>query len=67
MALTDKVLVRKLLFFALLMLAARVVPAQNQIDWSVKAGIGMANIIGGQMESPKVKLAYKLGGFGMSF
>ena len=61
MALTDKVLVRKLLFFALLMLAARVVPAQNQIDWSVKAGIGMANIIGGQMESPKVKLAYKLG------
>ena len=32
-----------------------------KVDWSIKAGIGMANIIGDNMGSPKVKLAYKLG------
>ena len=28
--------------------------------WRIKAGIGMANIIGDNMGSPKVTLAYKL-------
>lgn len=43
------------------MMVSMVTPAQSQVDWSIKAGIGMANIIGDNMGSPKVKLAYKLG------
>ena len=61
MALIDKVRVIKLLLFALFMMVSMVTPAQSQVDWSIKAGIGMANIIGDNMGSPKVKLAYKLG------
>lgn len=61
MILKDKTTVRKLLFLSLFAIVAMVTSAQNQIDWSVKAGIGMANIIGENMKSPKVKLAYKLG------
>lgn len=52
---------KRLLFLALFVVAAMVTSAQNQIDWSVKAGMGMANIIGDNMKSPKVKLAYKVG------
>lgn len=61
MTLKDKITVRKLLFLSLFAIVAMVTSAQNQIDWSVKAGIGLANIIGENMGSPKVKLAYKLG------
>ena len=61
MALIDRVRVIKLLLFALFVMVRTVAPAQNQVDWSIKAGIGMANIIGDNMGSPKVKLAYKLG------
>ena len=61
MALIDKVRVIKLLLFALFMMVSMVTPAQSQVDWSIKAGIGMANIIGDNMGSPKVKLAYSKG------
>ena len=50
MALIDKVRVIKLLLFALFMMVSMVTPAQSQVDWSIKAGIGMANIIGDNME-----------------
>ena len=46
MALIDRVRVIKLLLFALFVMVRTVAPAQNQVDWSIKAGIGMANIIG---------------------
>ena len=36
------------------MMVSMVTPAQSQVDWSIKAGIGMANIIGDNMGSPKV-------------
>lgn len=61
MALEDRAIMKKLFFLALFAIAAMVASAQNQIDWSVKAGIGMANIMGDNMKSPKVKLAYKIG------
>ena len=61
MALKDKTAVKRLFFLALFTVAVMVTSAQDLIGWSVKAGIGMANIIGENMESPKVKLAYKLG------
>ena len=51
MALIDKVRVIKLLLFALFMMVSMVTPAQSQVDWSIKAGIGMANIIGDNMGS----------------
>ena len=54
MVLIDKVRVIKLLLFALFMMVSMVTPAQSQVDWSIKAGIGMANIIGDNMGSPKV-------------
>lgn len=57
----DKTAIRKLLFCALFTVMALCASAQNQINWSVKAGIGMGNIIGNSVESPKVTLAYKLG------
>ena len=41
MALIDKVRVIKLLLFALFMMVSMVTPAQSQVDWSIKAGIGI--------------------------
>lgn len=61
MTLEDRTIMKKLLFLALFTVVAMVTSAQNQIDWNVKAGVGMANIMGDNMESPKVKLAYKIG------
>lgn len=61
MTMKDKTAIRKLLIGALFTATAFVASAQNQIDWSVKAGVGMGNIIGNGMESPKITLAYKLG------
>lgn len=51
----------KLLCFALFVVMTLVASAQDQINWSLKAGVGIGNIIGNSMGSPKVKPAYKLG------
>ena len=45
MALIDKVRVIKLLLFALFMMVSMVTPAQSQVDWSIKAGIGTNHTI----------------------
>ncbi|MCS3154220.1 hypothetical protein NXX77_14460 [Phocaeicola dorei] len=37
MALIDRVRVIKLLLFALFVMVRTVAPAQNQVDWSIKA------------------------------
>lgn len=61
MAIKDKAAIRKLLFFALFAVATLVTSAQNQVNWSLKAGVGMGNLIGDNMISPQIKLAYKFG------
>ena len=61
MRLKDQTFVRKILFFALLAMPAFVASAQTPVNWSVKAGLGMANIVGNDMQSPKIRLAYKFG------
>lgn len=61
MTLTDKTAVKRLLFLAMFTVVTMLASAQDHINWSLKAGMGMANIVGENMESPKVKLAYKLG------
>ncbi|MCD7926137.1 MAG: PorT family protein [Bacteroides sp.] len=61
MAIKDKAAIRKLLFFALFAIATLVTSAQNQVNWSLKAGVGMGNLIGDNMISPQIKLAYKFG------
>lgn len=35
--------------------------SQTPVSWSVKAGVGIGNLMGGHVKSPEVKLAYKVG------
>lgn len=40
---------------------AMVASAQSPINWSVKAGVGIANITGSDMDGAKAKFGYKVG------
>lgn len=57
-------IIRKILFFVLIALTLQGVSAQNGIDWSVKAGLGIGNITGNNIKSLDVKPIYELG-FGL--
>lgn len=58
----NKTAIKKIFFVGLLFIITPLVTsAQNEINWSVKAGIGMANLTGDYMESSKIRLAYKFG------
>lgn len=61
MTMKNRTAIRKLLFCALFTVMVLGASAQVQIDWSIKAGMGMGNITGSSMASPKVTLAYKFG------
>lgn len=64
MTMKDKTPVKKIFFFALFAIMTFLASAQNQINGSVKVGLGMGNILGNDMQSPKIRLAYKFG-FGL--
>lgn len=58
----NKTAIKKIFFVGLLFIITPLVTsAQNEINWSIKAGIGMANLTGDYMESSKIRLAYKFG------
>ncbi|WP_455668165.1 porin family protein [Phocaeicola sp.] len=52
---------KKLAFFAVFALVALVASAQNPINWSVKAGVGISNITGSDIDGTEAKFGYKLG------
>lgn len=57
----NRTVMRKIFFLILFAATALATSAQKEINWSVKAGIGMANLTGDYMESSKIRLAYKFG------
>lgn len=52
---------KKLALFVVLTLVTFVASAQSTINWSVKAGVGIANFTGSDVEDNKAKFGYKLG------
>lgn len=52
---------KKLALFVVLTLVTFVASAQSTINWSVKAGVGIANLTGSDIEDTKAKFGYKLG------
>lgn len=52
---------KKLALLVVFTLVTFAVSAQNQLNWSVKAGVGIANITGSDIEGTKAKFGYKLG------
>lgn len=52
---------KKLIFFALFVIATVTATAQTKVNWNVNAGIGVANLYGKNTDGADTKFAYKVG------
>lgn len=52
---------KKLALLFVFTMVAFVASAQSQVNWSVKAGIGMSNMVGDDAEGTEAKFGYKFG------